>query len=100
MSRQFNRTTPLGELMWQRGYKVKQLETNTGISYRTISDYLAGRKAIIPKHMAALIAEFDVPRAVLLGEQPVGPIPANRQIAADVDVTALVKSWVAAGGAA
>lgn len=100
MPKPFNKTTPLGQLMWQHGYTVNSLSHATGINVRIMSDYLAGRREFTPKHLALLVTEFDVPRAVLVGDQPVGHTPANRQIAADVDVTALVKSWVAAGGAA
>jgi hypothetical protein len=78
--RPFNTSTPLGKLMADRGYTVKGLESATDISYRTISDYLAGRVPIRSHHMAILTDTFDVSRDVLLGyediestQQPVVP---------------------------
>jgi hypothetical protein len=71
MSRPFNTDTPLGQLMVDRGYTVKGLEAATDISYRTISDYLAGRKPIIARHMAVLTDTFDVSRDVLLGYEDI-----------------------------
>lgn len=93
MPKPFNKDTPLGQLMWQRGYTVNSLSRATDINVRMLSDYLAARRDFTPRHLAVLIAEFDVPRAVLTGGQPVGPTPTNRQIAVDVDVDALVQAW-------
>lgn len=92
MSRQFNTSTPLGQLMWQRGYTVKGLERATGISYRTISDYLAGRKPIIPKHIIEFTAEFNVPREVLLGTQAIGQDP-NRKVTGQIDAAGFLDAW-------
>ena len=93
LGRPFNTTTPLGQLMWQRGYTVRAVEQATGISHRVLSDYLASRKPISSKHLAELTAEFNVPRDVLLGTQPVGATPANLQVADKVNVGKLIQGW-------
>lgn len=97
MSRPFNRSTPLGELMWQRGYTVKGLEQATGISYRTISDYLAGRKPIISQHIVEFTHEFNVPREVLLGHEPIRP-DTNRAVTGKIDAGSFLDAWKQATG--
>ena len=96
MPKPFNKTTPLGQLMWQHGYTVNSLSRHTGINVRILSDYLAARRDFTPKHLAILVAEFDTPRAVLVGDMPVGPTPHNRQIAT-VERGALA-GWLAMEG--
>jgi DNA-binding Xre family transcriptional regulator len=71
IGRPINASTPLGKIMVDRGITVKGLEADTGISYRTISDYLAGRKQIIAKHMAVLTDHLNVSKDVLLGYAPI-----------------------------
>ena len=95
MGRPFNQSTPLGRIMYQRGISVKQLEHATGISYRTISDYLAGRKPIIPKHIAKFSAELDLPREVLVGEVVADEVHV-RAHAGKLDTGALMSGVVAA----
>jgi len=68
MSRPFNQETPLGQLMVREGMAVKEVEARTGISYRTISDYLAARKLPTAKHMILLCDLFGVSRDQMLGE--------------------------------
>lgn len=98
MPRQFNRSTPLGQLMHERGYSVKSLEGSTGISYRTISDYLAGRKTMLPKHIAVFSEEFGVSKDVLLGHatEP-KPKPYRGKPATPADITAVWVRKVAEG---
>lgn len=67
--RPFNQSTPLGQILWKRGYTLKRIEAATGIGHRKMSDYLAGREPISPKHMALLSAELDLPREAILGQQ-------------------------------
>lgn len=50
--------------------QVKDVGVGTGINQRTLSDYLAGRKPIIPRHCALLSEYLQVPPAVLLGKEP------------------------------
>ncbi len=92
--RPFNTTTPLGRLMLDRGYGVNTVEQATGINHRTISDYLAGRKAISGRHIATLCEEFQVSKQVLLGDAP-PPVDRNRVIATNVDPAALIAAWQA-----
>ena len=92
MSRPFNTTTPLGQLMWQRGYTVKGLEQASGVNQRTISNYLAGRRAIISQHLAAFSIEFNVPREVLLGTEPIRP-DNNRRVTPSIDAGSFLDAW-------
>lgn len=55
--RPFNQSQPLGKAMAFRGYRVKEVEFATGINYRTLSNYLAGRDEIPTRH-ATLLAEL------------------------------------------
>ena len=92
MSRPFNTTTPLGQLMWQRGYTVKGLEQATGISYRTISDYLADRKPMLSQHLVTFTVEFNVPREVLLGTEPIRE-DTNRRVTPSIDAGSFLDAW-------
>lgn len=93
--RPFNRSTPLGQILWQRGYTLTKVERNTGISYRTMSDYLAGRKSIIPGHMALLCDELNLSRAQILGEvEPT--VDSNTVPAGKLDTGKLVAGMVGA----
>jgi len=92
MSRPFNTSTPLGQLMWQRGYTVKGLEQAVGISYRTISDYLADRKPILSQHLAAFSTEFNVPRDVRFGLEPIRQ-DSNRRVTGSSDAGSFLDAW-------
>jgi hypothetical protein len=59
--RQYPTHTPLGQLMRHYGLRVKDVESRAGISYRTLSDYLANRKPILPHHRSVLSQLFQVP---------------------------------------
>lgn len=63
--RPFNTSTALGKLMAARGLRVKDVERETGISYRTLSDYLASRSIIGPDHMARLTSFLRVRASAL-----------------------------------
>lgn len=52
--RPFSRKAPLGKIMEFRGYNVTDVYIATGIQARTLTEYLADRKAITPKHRALL----------------------------------------------
>lgn len=92
MARQFNRSTPLGQLMHARGYSVRSLAESTGVNQRTICDYLAGRKTILPKHLARFSEEFGVSKEVLLGiKQEKAPKPYRGKKATPADITA---AWI------
>lgn len=92
MARPFNRSTPIGQLMHQRGYSVRSLAESTGVNQRTICDYLASRRDILPKHLAAFSEEFGVSKEVLLGltTQPV-PKPYRGKKATPADIT---NAWI------
>lgn len=66
MSRRFNVTQPLGRLMYEQGFSVEQFSGLTGCSYRTISDYLAGRAHIRPHHLTEFSEALGVPVSELL----------------------------------
>lgn len=42
------------------GLSVVDVAQMTGISYRTLSDYLAGRRGITRRHLTWICALFDV----------------------------------------
>lgn len=88
--RPFNTSTPLGQLMLQRGYTVKRLETELGIGHRVMSDYLAGRQRISAKHLALLSAEFQVNVAVLTGAEKINTATTPRAPAPVFDGDALI----------
>lgn len=56
-------------------WSVKELELASGISYRTISDYLAGRRTFLPHHLTAIAAALGVEETML--ERPLPPRPAR-----------------------
>lgn len=75
--RQYPTHTPLGKLMRHYGLRVKDVDQHTGISYRTLSDYLANRKPMLPRHQLLLAALFHVAPEQLVvtpesSEPPVG----------------------------
>lgn len=92
MARPFNRSTPLGQLMHERGYSVRSLAESTGVNQRTICDYLADRRTILPKHIARFSDEFGVSKEVLLGikTEPT-PKPYRGKKATPADIT---NAWV------
>ena len=61
MPRPFNTSQPLGKIMEHRQLRVKDVEAMSGISYRTISDYLAGRRDITDDHAVLLSEALSVP---------------------------------------
>lgn len=69
--RPFNTSTPLGQLMQERGLRVKDVGFGTRINQRTLSDYLAGRRPMLSRHLALLSAYLQVSPAVLLGRTEV-----------------------------
>lgn len=60
MSRPFNTSTPLGAMMLSAGLKVNEVAYATGISHRTISDYLSRRRPMLNHHLTRLAALFEV----------------------------------------
>lgn len=66
----FNRSQPLGKLMFVGGWTVRDLAWACDINDRTISDYLAGRKPFQPHHLTTLADVFGVDPGVLTGEAP------------------------------
>lgn len=73
VSRKFNTDTQLGKVMELRGMSVKALEAASGVSYRTISDYLAGRKEMRPGHRGQMAVALRV-NPERLDEPPASPI--------------------------
>lgn len=69
MSRTYPRHTPLGTLMGEEGWTVKEVADITGIHQRTMTDYLAGRKTILDHHLVALSDLFEVSADDLLDRQ-------------------------------
>lgn len=59
MARPFSTVTPLGQMMKSAGLRVADVDYITGISYRTLSDYLAGRVTIPQRHLTKLCALFQ-----------------------------------------
>lgn len=66
MSRPFNRSTRLGVLLAERGWRVRDLEYASTVNARTLSDYLAGRRPIAVGHRQLLADAFDVDPSVLV----------------------------------
>lgn len=64
--RPFYTDTPLGKLTSDRGLKVVEVVTGTGINPRTMSDYMSARKKITPANVAKLAAFFGVPETVFV----------------------------------
>lgn len=60
-----NATSPLGKLMIRDALTVTGIQRDTGISHRTISDYLARRKSISAKHLTVLEQYLGVPASIL-----------------------------------
>ncbi len=58
-------TTPLGRVIAARGLRVYQVAGAAGISPRTLSDLLAGRKEMSLHHRAELARVLGVPGNVL-----------------------------------
>jgi transcriptional regulator with XRE-family HTH domain len=65
MSRRFNTSTPLGQMMMGSGLKVNEVAYATGISHRTISDYLAARTPMLNHHLTRLAELFEVEPSAL-----------------------------------
>jgi hypothetical protein len=81
--RQYPTHTPLGKLMRHYGLRVKDVEFRTGISYRTLSNYLAGRAAILPGHLRLLSELFQVdPRVLQESDGPPVGTPGGPQASA------------------
>lgn len=53
MSRPFPTHTPLGQRVAALGYTASDFAAVTGIYPRTLTEYLAGRKAMLPHHAVA-----------------------------------------------
>ena len=68
MSRRYPTHTPLGALMQSCGLKVNEVAYATGISHRTISDYLAARTPMLNHHLTLLADLFEVPPGTLTYE--------------------------------
>ena len=75
MSRPYSTSQPLGRVMHDAGWTVSEVDGATGISYRTLSDYLAGRKKFSDYHLATLADLLDVDPDVLLGNVPIEEAP-------------------------
>lgn len=65
MSRAYNTTTPLGRALRTGGWTATDFAAVTGINYRTLTEYLAGRRKMTPEHLTAAadalgLAEEDV----------------------------------------
>lgn len=56
MPRGFNRSTPLGALMHENDWSVREMSASTGVNERMMSDYLAGRRPISSKHLVLFAA--------------------------------------------
>ncbi len=52
--------TPLGRIMRLRTIRASDLSIQSGVYVRTMTEYLAGRKAIPPRHRIALARALDV----------------------------------------
>jgi len=74
MGRSFNASQPIGRYLRAAGLSVNQLYHLTGISYRTLSNYLAGRTAILPRHIQILCDALDCLPSDLLHGQVVGDV--------------------------
>lgn len=71
--RQYPTHTPLGRLMRHYGLRVMDVEARAGISHRTLTEYLAGRKRIQAHHLTALSQLFRVaPESLQSSEPPTG----------------------------
>ncbi len=46
--------TKLGDKIVELNLKVADVSAHTGIYTRTMTEYIAGRKALLPKHLVAL----------------------------------------------
>lgn len=64
--RPFYTDTPLGKLTSDRGLKVVEVVTGTGINPRTMSDYMSARRKITPDNIRKLAAFFGVPELVFV----------------------------------
>ncbi len=60
MGRPFATHTPLGQLMVEQGWTVNEFAASTGISYRILSDFLAGRRAIPDHYLEPIADALDV----------------------------------------
>lgn len=60
MSRPFNTSTPLGQILLERGLSVRELAEGTGIHSRTLSDYLANRVPILRHHLIEICDALDL----------------------------------------
>lgn len=52
--------TVLGELLVDAGMTVFDLAVQSGVHNRTLTEYLAGRKAILPHHRLRIADVLDV----------------------------------------
>lgn len=69
--RKFNTTQPLGKVMVARGVTAIWVAQQAGIHPRTITEYLSGRKKILPHHLAALSTVLQVkPSRLIPTEHP------------------------------
>ena len=68
--RPHNRNTVMGDEMAVRSITIKQLERDTGVSHRTMSDYLANRIPIKSHHKPILSDYLDIHPDDL--QEPVG----------------------------
>lgn len=59
MSRQFPTHTPLGHYMSTLGYTAADFSAVTNIHPRTLTEYLAGRKPMLPHHQVAAAEILD-----------------------------------------
>jgi hypothetical protein len=64
--KQYNRTTKLGKLMYDRGLSAKMVCEGTGIYARTMTEILAGRAYLNPQRLAVLCAFLKVPPEAIM----------------------------------
>jgi transcriptional regulator with XRE-family HTH domain len=59
MSRKFPTHTKLGKVLQESGLSKLELGYASGVSERTLTEYLAGRKAMLNRHLTAISAAFN-----------------------------------------
>lgn len=69
MSRSFCKDWPLGQIMAERGLKLKDLVYRTDIDTRRLSDYLANRVPFQPKHLHILADTLECDVEELLPDE-------------------------------
>lgn len=67
MGRPYATHTPLGKIMRAGDWNVGELAAISGVNARTISNYLAGRDEILPKHLERLAEALHVTPLEVLG---------------------------------